>query len=632
MTIATSARTAGPYIGAGVIGVFPFSFKVFQASDVLVTSKSTAGVTTTLVLSSDYSVSLNSDQENSPGGTVTTTAALAVGYTLIITSNVPATQSVALTNGGGFFPKVIEGALDRLTILLQQFGVVGFSQALRVPELDGVPTLPAAPDRASKLLGFNASGTPVAVAPASGSSADLALTLASSGGAALIGVKPGGGVSSTNAQAALLELDADWRAAASTTGGQISALDTRIDVLEAMPAGSGIVAKDTQATLYADLAWAAGTLGYVTNDATTTKNGFYRKTGASGSGSWVQSSTAPDSVTNAAGQLAYRIHQAIPVYGDDVIALKVADDRWLIRVPVVNGSPHDYTEFEMFQWGTYMGITHAWALHSIRARIGGVGVSYMEQHPSPGNVSTNEFAFKIGKLSDYMADATRWNNASYFDLYGFGHGHLSYLGFGLYLDGGATNYRDHPVGTELRGTTIQFSQSFGPKTPDGTVIGTHSVSHDFTAAGLQVAHQVNVTAPGIVCQNSYAAMAAFTGVNRIKATGVAATTVGAQDGSQVGNWGAKDTFAAYYDDRPTHLCEVILPYGGPIGPGGDWSQATTSKTFVLDNASRIRKLYVNWRSGAVSAASAGDTGTPPPSFSGVYSFLTTYRVRVGAAL
>ncbi|HUM36899.1 MAG TPA: hypothetical protein PLQ85_08535, partial [Anaerolineae bacterium] len=89
MTIATSVRTAGPYTGTGAVSVYPFAFKVFQASDLLVNSTNTLGAISTLVLSSDYSVTLNADQDNNPGGTINLTAALASGYVLNITSNVP---------------------------------------------------------------------------------------------------------------------------------------------------------------------------------------------------------------------------------------------------------------------------------------------------------------------------------------------------------------------------------------------------------------------------------------------------------------------------------------------------------------------------------------------------------------
>jgi lysophospholipase L1-like esterase len=53
----------------------------------------------------------------------------------------------------------------------------------------------------------------------------------------------------------------------------------------------GMIGKATLALLNADLAWPDGQIALVTNDATSANNGTYRKTGASGAGSWVAAST-----------------------------------------------------------------------------------------------------------------------------------------------------------------------------------------------------------------------------------------------------------------------------------------------------------------------------------------------------
>lgn len=55
--------------------------------------------------------------------------------------------------------------------------------------------------------------------------------------------------------------------------------------------GAGVVGFQTQADLFANLSYPDKTVAYVTNDPTVTKNGTYRKSGATGTGSWVQSST-----------------------------------------------------------------------------------------------------------------------------------------------------------------------------------------------------------------------------------------------------------------------------------------------------------------------------------------------------
>lgn len=121
MTISNTPRKAGPYAGNGSATTFAFSFKVFSAADVLVVRAVTAtGAETTLALTTDYTVSLNADQDTSPGGTITTTTAPATGQTITLSSDMDYTQPVELTNNGGFYPSVINAALDRLTIFAQQ--------------------------------------------------------------------------------------------------------------------------------------------------------------------------------------------------------------------------------------------------------------------------------------------------------------------------------------------------------------------------------------------------------------------------------------------------------------------------------------------------------------------------------
>ena len=191
MSIASTVRTAGPFAGTGSLVALPFAFKVFAASDLVVQRTNVAGDVATLTLTTHYSVSLNADQDTSPGGTVTLVTALAVGETAALTSNVSATQPLQLASGGPFLPGQIEDALDRAMIVVQQQGVLG-EQTLRVPLGETALILPSAEQRANKALLFDADGDPYLDAPASGSAADLALSIASTAsgkGAALVGVQ-----------------------------------------------------------------------------------------------------------------------------------------------------------------------------------------------------------------------------------------------------------------------------------------------------------------------------------------------------------------------------------------------------------------------------------------------------------
>lgn len=125
MTISSTTRVAGPFVGSGSTATFPFTFKVFVQADLYVTELDVAtGAISTLALTTDYTVALNEDQDSDPGGSITLTGGnLATGFTLTITSDVAQLQGVELSNGGAFYPDVINDALDRLTILVQQLQV-----------------------------------------------------------------------------------------------------------------------------------------------------------------------------------------------------------------------------------------------------------------------------------------------------------------------------------------------------------------------------------------------------------------------------------------------------------------------------------------------------------------------------
>ena len=191
MTISSSSRTAGPFVGNGVLAALPFTFKVFQASDMLIVRTNAGGTTTTLALGSGYTVSLNADQNAAPGGTVTILSPAAnfpTGSTAYLSSSIAVTQPLALANGGPYLAKSIEDALDRLTILTQQSSLFASQQALRAPFPEQLNELPPVDSRKGMQLLFHpTTGQPLLGAPISGSAADVLVTLAGSGGAALVG-------------------------------------------------------------------------------------------------------------------------------------------------------------------------------------------------------------------------------------------------------------------------------------------------------------------------------------------------------------------------------------------------------------------------------------------------------------
>jgi len=164
MTISSTTRVTPPFIGNGTASTFAFPFKVFTAADLFVQRVTTAdGTITTLFLTTDYTASLNGNQNTNPGGSITLVAgALASGYTLTITSDIDNLQPTDLTNQGGFYPEVITDSLDRATIQIQQVADTA-NNAIHAPISDGAldMTLPAKDLRNGKFLTFSAAGLPI---------------------------------------------------------------------------------------------------------------------------------------------------------------------------------------------------------------------------------------------------------------------------------------------------------------------------------------------------------------------------------------------------------------------------------------------------------------------------------------
>jgi hypothetical protein len=159
MTTPSTPRKAGPLLGTGAQTSWPFTFKVFAASDIAVTIADNLGVETALVLGSDYSVTLNANQETSPGGTVTypiSGAALPVGKRLVIFGNLPYDQPLDLPSGGNFSPLAIENQLDRIVMQIQQL-LDGLGRSLQVSITTKADvTLP--PPEANQLIGWDSTG------------------------------------------------------------------------------------------------------------------------------------------------------------------------------------------------------------------------------------------------------------------------------------------------------------------------------------------------------------------------------------------------------------------------------------------------------------------------------------------
>lgn len=214
MTIKTDAlRRAGPFVGNDATTVFPFSFRVFAKTDLLVYATPVAGGTdTALVLDSAYSVTLNPNQESQPGGAITylvggVTTPLPSSLKLTILTDVPQTQTLDLKNRGGFYPEVIETAMDRQVVLIQQLEERASRSFFLPPSVSGVnPQLPA--PNAGRFLAWDATGTalvngsPTGVGP--GTIGDLEVS--SVGAAKVAFTSPGTGGVTRSADAWMRDL------------------------------------------------------------------------------------------------------------------------------------------------------------------------------------------------------------------------------------------------------------------------------------------------------------------------------------------------------------------------------------------------------------------------------------------
>ena len=180
MTISSATRKAGPYLGDATTTSFPFTFKVFKKADVRVTFTNVNGADSALTLDSDYSVLLNDDQNNNPGGTVTyprvgsSLANLQIGEKLTLTGGLEYTQPTDLPNLSPYFPEVVEDALDRAEIQIQQVKEIT-DRAITISVSDSPLTpLPPAAGRGNTVIGFDALGNVVVLPlPASIGAGDM---------------------------------------------------------------------------------------------------------------------------------------------------------------------------------------------------------------------------------------------------------------------------------------------------------------------------------------------------------------------------------------------------------------------------------------------------------------------------
>lgn len=129
MTVSSNARKAGPFTGDGVATEFPFAFTALSTSDIAVYLRSN-GSESLLVEGSDYVITLNLDQDATPGGTITTVTPgpggslpatpLPTGDQLYVIGCRTTQQDAAIKTAGALPLRTAEATFDSVVVILQQ--------------------------------------------------------------------------------------------------------------------------------------------------------------------------------------------------------------------------------------------------------------------------------------------------------------------------------------------------------------------------------------------------------------------------------------------------------------------------------------------------------------------------------
>jgi hypothetical protein len=183
MTVTTSINKVQA-LGNDATTAFPYSFRIYSAADLVVTSTDIAtGVDIPLVLNTDYTVT-GAGSYN--GGNVVIPVAPITGTRITILRVEPITQATDLRNQGAYFAETHEDVFDKLTMIAQQ-QQEELARSLKIPaSTAGGTDLTMPTPSPYQLISWNAAGDGLVNADPTYSTA-LATDLADDDGVLLVG-------------------------------------------------------------------------------------------------------------------------------------------------------------------------------------------------------------------------------------------------------------------------------------------------------------------------------------------------------------------------------------------------------------------------------------------------------------
>lgn len=226
MTVTSEISESDVYFGDGSTNVWPYTFYITSADEIVLYVRSAAGVET--VVQSGFTVSGVGLQA---GGNVTyptTSERLAVGERIRVGRRPPLLQPLALTNDVNLYRRLIEQQLDRLTFMSQWLSTL-INRGVQLPPTSSLSLLFTPEPSAGKLIGWNAAATGLANydGPSEASVSPLQIVLDLAAGDATI--SPTNETNDTNsiAIAGTAADDVDYTIEAGQAEGQLVEIDYR---------------------------------------------------------------------------------------------------------------------------------------------------------------------------------------------------------------------------------------------------------------------------------------------------------------------------------------------------------------------------------------------------------------------